>query len=95
MSKTAEIFNNSSAKITSSGQAHIGAVIESEMHRKEYIEVIVSKLRDEPLLLLTLPSPCISESCIKMKITLNFYIHTSLWCLKRFYEGLKVHHNTF
>ena len=23
------------------------------------------------------------------KIKLNFYFHTSLWCLKRFYEGLK------
>ena len=21
------------------------------------------------------------------KINLNFYFHTSLWCLKRFYEG--------
>ena len=31
----------------------------------------------------TLPAPCISESCIKIKINLNFYFHTSLWCLKR------------
>ena len=23
------------------------------------------------------------------KINLNFYFHTSSWCLKRFYEGLK------
>ena len=23
------------------------------------------------------------------KIKLNFYFHTSLWCLKKFYEGLK------
>ena len=23
------------------------------------------------------------------KINLNFYFHTSLWCFKRFYEGLK------
>ena len=23
------------------------------------------------------------------KIKLNFYFHTYLWCLKRFYEGLK------
>ena len=22
------------------------------------------------------------ESCIKLKINLNFYFHTSLWCLK-------------
>ena len=49
--------------------------------------------------ILTLNVPCISESCIEMKIKLNFYFHTSLcaskgfmkaflWCLKRFYEGL-------
>ena len=40
-------------------------------------------------LTLTLPVPCISESCIKIKINLNFYFHTSLWCLKSFYEGPK------
>ena len=39
-------------------------------------------------LLLNLPSPCISESFIKIKINLNFCFHTSLWYLKRFYEGL-------
>ena len=39
--------------------------------------------------LLTLPAPCISESCIEIKIKLNFFFHTSLWCLKKFYEGLK------
>ena len=37
---------------------------------------------------LTLKDPSISESCIEIKIELNFYFHTSLWCLKRFYEGL-------
>ena len=37
---------------------------------------------------LTFPAPCISESCIQIKIDLNFYFHTSLWCLKKFYEGL-------
>ena len=31
--------------------------------------------------ILTLPVPCISESCIEIKIKLNFYFHTSLWCL--------------
>ena len=41
------------------------------------------------LFLLTRPVPCTSESCIEIKIKLNFYFHTSLWCLKRFYEGLK------
>ena len=37
---------------------------------------------------LTLKDPFISESCIEIKIELNFYFHTSLWCLKRFHEGL-------
>ena len=37
---------------------------------------------------LTLIDPLISESCIGIKIELNFYFQTSLWCLKRFYEGL-------
>ena len=46
-------------------------------------------------LTLTLPTPGISESCIKMKITLNFYFHTSLWCLERFDEALKGLHKTF
>ena len=38
---------------------------------------------------LTLPAPCILESRSKIKINLNFYFPTSLWCLKRFYEGIK------
>ena len=38
--------------------------------------------------LLTLKDLLISESCIEIKIKLNFYFHTSLWCLKGFYEGL-------
>ena len=29
------------------------------------------------------------------KIKLNFYFQTALWCLKRFYEGLKGLHKTF
>ena len=37
---------------------------------------------------LTFPVPCISESCIEIKIKLNFYFRFSLWSLKRFYEGL-------
>ena len=36
------------------------------------------------MIYLSLPVPCISESCIKIKIKLNFYFDTSLWCLKRF-----------
>ena len=37
---------------------------------------------------LTLAAPCISESYIKIKLNLSVCFHTSLWCLKRFYEGL-------
>ena len=37
---------------------------------------------------LNLPVPCISESCIEIK-TIKLIFFTSLWCLKRFYEGLK------
>ena len=44
---------------------------------------------------LTLPVSRISESCIKIKINLNFYFHTSLWYLKEFYEGLKGLRKTF
>ena len=40
----------------------------------------------------TLKTRSFSESCIEIKIKLNFYFHTSLWCLKKFYEGL---HKTF
>ena len=29
------------------------------------------------------------------EIHLNFYFHTSLWCIKRFYEDLKDLHKTF
>ena len=28
---------------------------------------------------LTLPAPCITKTCAKIKINLNFYFHTSLW----------------
>ena len=38
--------------------------------------------------------PSIPENCIKIKINWNFYFHT-LWCLKRFHEGLWGLHKTF
>ena len=44
-------------------------------------------------LALTLKDTFITESCIEIKVELNFYFHTSLWCLKRFYQGLKCLHN--
>ena len=45
--------------------------------------------------MITLPVTCISESCIEIKIKLNLYFYTSLWCLKRFCEGFKGLHKTF
>ena len=40
--------------------------------------------------ILTLPAPYISENCIKIKINVNFYFKTFLWCSKipKFYDGL-------
>ena len=38
------------------------------------------------ILVVTLPVPIPDE---EKKINVNFYFHTSLWCLERFYEGLK------
>ena len=38
--------------------------------------------------ILTIKDTCISGSSIEIKIKLNFHFHTSLWCLKGFYEGL-------
>ena len=38
---------------------------------------------------LTLPAPSISESYIKIKINLNFYFDTSLWCPKGFMKAFK------
>ena len=39
--------------------------------------------------LLTLPVPCISESCIEIRIKLNFCFHTSLWCVKEVWGTTK------
>ena len=50
-SKAAEIFDNTNIKIASSAQRHLGAVIGSELYRNEYIQEIVSKCRDELLLM--------------------------------------------
>ena len=43
------------------------------------------------ILVVTLPVPIPDE---EKKINVNFYFHTSLWCLERFYEGLKGFHKT-
>ena len=35
------------------------------------------------------------QKALLKKINFDFYFHTSFWCLKMFYEGLKGFHNTF
>ena len=54
---------------------------------------LIRRDSDQPRFII--PSPCISDSSIEVKINLNFYFHTSLWSLKRFYEGLKGFHKSF
>ena len=56
-----------------------------------YLLVIPDKGISATSVKLSLPVLCISESCIEIKIKVNFYFDTSLWYLKRFYEGLKGH----
>ena len=53
----------------------------------ENVNFLVQGVRNGPNI--TLLVPCITESSIEIKIKLKFYFHTSFWCLKRFYEGLK------
>ena len=56
------------------------------LNRFELDDVSDLKIIDKLVLkFLTLKDPFISERCIEIKIELNFYFHTSLWCLKRFY----------
>ena len=51
---------------------------------------IIFPFRDRlQILLWTLNEPCISEICIEKKNKLNFYFHTSSWCLKRFWGTTK------
>ena len=53
----------------------------------DFFSIYSKQLLKINIRILTLPVLCISESCIEIKIKLNFYFHTSLWCLKKFYEG--------
>ena len=57
--------------------------------------IILKKTFKRSLVWRRVPVLYISESYIEIKINLNFYFYTSLWCLKRFYEGLKGLHKTF
>ena len=46
---------------------------------------------NSPCNFLTLPVPCFSECCNEIKIMLNFYFRTSLWCLSNsFMKALNI-----
>ena len=51
---------------------------------KRNIPRVIPRLYGRVYKTLTLKDSFISESCIEIKIELNFYFHTFLWCLKRF-----------
>ena len=60
-----------------------GNVIESEDN-----QVLLSITIDSNFSFNKHINPLHCNSGGREKINLNFYFHTSLWCLKRFYEGL-------
>ena len=57
---------------------------------KEALEKWKGLSRSPMKILLTLNVPCISESCTEINIKLNFYFHTSLWRLKRFFKAPQI-----
>ena len=65
----------------------------------QYMVVVLGQVKvveiPDKLSSIILNTPYISDSRIIIKIDLNFYFHTSLWCLKRFYECLYGLHKTF
>ena len=64
-----------------------------ENEKKEKKKKMIWRDSDQPQFIT--PSTRISDSSIEVKINWNIYFHTSLWCLKRFYEGLKGFHKSF
>ena len=56
----------------------------------QILELIIWNFLTQRFFNPTCPNPGRRE-----KIKLNFYFYTSLWCLKRFCEGLKGLHKTF
>ena len=61
-----------------------------------FIGVTISVMLDEeiPQSLNSLNPSRLDLGCRK-KININFYFHTSLWCLKWFYKGLKGRHKIY
>ena len=64
--------------------------ISSLEHTKDIVSTFIKDLQK----ILALSASYISENYFKIKINLNFYFRTSLWCLRRFYGGLKDLHKT-
>ena len=57
------------------------------------VKISIVKIKDKFFKnLLTLPALMLDQ---EKNNNLNFYFRTSLWCLKKFYEGLKGFHKTF
>ena len=70
----------------------IWTVVFPEIKCLQYLDSYEKCIRKSKASLLVMqnlssPAPCISESYIKLK--LGFYFHTSWWCPKGLYEGLK------
>ena len=59
------------------------------------LEELILKRKKYHNVILTLSAPSISESCLNMKINLNFYFHTSLQCLKRFFKAFQAFIKSF
>ena len=63
---------------------HVRFVVSKLLLPRKLVIFIFLPLQEQSLIL---HAPCISESCLKIKIKLDFYFCTSLWFLKRFYEA--------
>ena len=63
-------------------------VIKLQLSVQRNYKVFCFQVFSKDRCVLTFSTPRILESCIKSKISLNFYFHASLWCLQRFYEGI-------
>ena len=90
------MFSNLISEITTIKSKHlIKKVHLQQIRQRETLNINFHNVFTDILFFywLTIPAPSISDSCTKIKT--NFYFHTSLWCLIRFYEGLSGLHKTF
>ena len=59
---------------------------QNKKRKETNIHELIFRIRS--FLLIVLINPSGPDPRRRKTIILNFYFHTSLWCLKRFYEGL-------